>query len=325
MNYVHNFENFKKENVLNEAFLGNLFKKLKNKLSLSISKKIGGAKKVDKNMGTYAATISNIIDKKIKAEGEALSKKITSDKSDTPELKQQYLQSKKASDKQIQLLNKQQGTEKDKFDAKMKGVIKGNNLLTDYYNLKKTELASDMIAKELEAYEKLGGGDIDDPEWKKTFQEKQQALQKFQKDAKQLGDKINKEASEEKAVTLDITVGNKFLYPSESAKKDIEVEVVDLQDAKNKEVQDNEKKIKVKTENSEFEVPKGQLKPLPKDAKPEPKEEGTLTIGDQVTYTKNDGNENTGTLKTDNGDTVTLTTDNNADGFEIDKSQIITK
>jgi len=330
MKYIKTFESFKfdKSNKVDEGFLGNMFKKLKKGISMGISKKLGGAKKIDKAIEEYKSAITIIIDKKIKAESESLAKKVAQEKSDSQEAKSAYEQSKKASDKQIQLLDKQQDAKKNEFDNKMKSVVGDNENLQEYYNLAKVELASEMIAKELEAYEKLGGGDIDDPEWKKKFEEKQGKLAEFQKNAKSIGDALNKKLSEDKEVLTDVEVGGKFMYASVSAGEDITVKVIDLQEDKNKDVEEGDKIIKVETEKgTSIEVKKSQLKKKEGEEKEEEKkdeessEEKTYEKGDKVKYLKNDESEGEGTVVSVKGDEVTI---NGGDTeFTKQKSEIV--
>ena len=67
MKYIRNYKNHRnqKDEVINEEFLGKLFKRVKSKFALEMSKKLGGsAKKVENIIGQYKQQLTQILDEK---------------------------------------------------------------------------------------------------------------------------------------------------------------------------------------------------------------------------------------------------------------------
>ena len=164
MKHIKTFESFKqsrKEELLNEGILGNLFGKIKNKLSLGFSKMFGSAKDVDKLMEEYKKEIMNAgaekrkvlkeyygLVKQLEDESEAGNKdpeQLKNEKKDNYEEAQANYKKAEAN------YNKQLDIIKQKFDIKFKAIVKKeeNDAIKDFILLKKLEMQQELLKDEL--------------------------------------------------------------------------------------------------------------------------------------------------------------------------------
>lgn len=207
MKYIRTYESFKSSNTekLNEEFIGNLFKGLKNKLSLGFSKMFGSASKVEKVIEDYkkeiilkqeqkklALTALGVYFKTVKDGGEKDAEKIK-------ELKNNITVADKNYQEQVKLI-------KQKFDLKFNEITKEekNDKIKNFITLKKIEMQQDLLQSEMTAIlgEDLKPEDIDDPEFKEILQ----VIQKKTEDSVKSADEQKKalESKEETALGFDL-------------------------------------------------------------------------------------------------------------------------
>lgn len=154
MKYVRTFESFKnsKKELINEEFIGGLFKNLKNKLSLGFSKMFGSASKVEKLMEEYKKEVMTAWTKK-KDALLAVGKFQKAIKDGGEENKEEYtklMQNLKTVGDNYQ---KQKDLIKKKFDIKFEEIIKEekNEKIKNFINLKKIEMEQDLLQQESNA------------------------------------------------------------------------------------------------------------------------------------------------------------------------------
>lgn len=157
------FEEFKKakrelDSNLNEGILGDALKSLKDKFALSVSKRIGGAKKIDNLINQRKVALHDFLDQKIKLEEELLLAKKAYDESQGDEnLKTQYDQKKRAFTGQMAAIDKLGYASKNKFDINLTQLKKkGGELVSDYADLRVAEMGTELATIEIEAYKKMG-------------------------------------------------------------------------------------------------------------------------------------------------------------------------
>jgi hypothetical protein len=325
MKYIKTFESFKfdKSDKVDEGFLGKLFGKMKNKLSMGFSKQFGSAKEVDKLMGEYKAEImkaegqkKNILVeygkylKSVKDGGEV-------DENKAKEVGANYKKAEVNFDKQLEII-------KQKFDIKFKEIMdeEENDKIKNFVTLKKLEMQQEILQNELSTTLTDAGlkdEDVkDDPFFQglvKGIQGKMAANNKTQEEQKTA---LSAEGGEEGDEELDIAVGGEFMYKN-SKDVDIKVEVIDM-------LSDDEKKVQVKSEKgTKFAVDKGSLKKVEEGEESE-SEEKTYNAGDEITYDLKDGGENKAKVA-DSQDGVAdgrikVVTKNSPDGVDIEKDKI---
>lgn len=159
MKYIKTYESFrnKKENKVNEEFLGGLFKGLKNKLSLGFSKMFGNAAAIDKAIEEYKSEISKIKEPMIKVlSNYANYKKETKESGEVDQKKLQDLINNYKKEKDI--YNKTKVKVKEKFDLKFKDITKDedNEKVQSYIKLKKIEMEQELIRDEMDIVSKIG-------------------------------------------------------------------------------------------------------------------------------------------------------------------------
>lgn len=207
MKYIRTYESFKNSNnqKVNEEFIGNLFKGLKNKLSLGFSKMFGSASKVEKVIEDYkkeiilkqeqkklALTALGVYFKSVKDGGEK-------DEAKIKELKNNITVADKNYQEQVKLI-------KQKFDLKFNEITKEekNEKIKNFITLKKIEMQQELLQSEMTAIlgEDLKPEDIEDEEFKKVLQ----VLQKKTEDSVKSAEEQKKalEAKEETSLSFDL-------------------------------------------------------------------------------------------------------------------------
>jgi len=213
MKYVKSFESFKDRNkIVNEEFIGDLFKNIKNKISLSFSKNFGNAKKADNVIEEYKKEIIIIQDKK-KISLKEYAKYIKSIKDggekDDNQLKllmKNIETATKNYDQQIDLIKK-------KFDIKFKEIVdeEKNPKIQNYINLKKIEMQQELLNSETNSLLSDSGlkeEDVkDDPNFQKMLKDIKDKSITAQKLAEQ--QKKELESKEEKETGFDIEAAKK--------------------------------------------------------------------------------------------------------------------
>jgi hypothetical protein len=154
MKHIRTFESFRnknKENKINEELLGGLFKSLKNKMSLGFSKMFGSAKEADKLFEQYKSEILAAMNQKFDMTKQFLKfVKDTINSGEVDETKKNDFISKLQQAKK--LFEEKKDIIKKKFDLRIGEVVKNekNPKIKNYIELKKLELAEEMINKEIE-------------------------------------------------------------------------------------------------------------------------------------------------------------------------------
>jgi hypothetical protein len=143
--------------VVNEGILGKALGALKDKFALSISKRIGGAKKIDKLIDQRKIELQDIMKTKLKLEEELLLAKRAFEDSDGDEnLRTQYEQKKKAVSGQMGAINKKEKASRRKFDVELSQLKKDNELVSNYAELQVANMGMELANIEMEAYKKMG-------------------------------------------------------------------------------------------------------------------------------------------------------------------------
>jgi len=144
--YVRTFESFRdKDYKVNEEFLGGLFNKLKNKISLGYSKMFGSSAKVDSLIEEYKKEVirlQGVKKESLKSYSEYI-KSGAEDENKKKELQDNLKKSRENFEKQLELA-------KQKFDIKFKEVVddEKNPKIQSYINLKKIEMQQELLATE---------------------------------------------------------------------------------------------------------------------------------------------------------------------------------
>jgi hypothetical protein len=150
MKWLKTYENFKNDTVIKEEFLGKLFGKIKDNLSLKFSKQFGNSKKVDKLIEKYKEKVIELMEEKskaLKALGEYI-KGFTDNDEEPDETKIKEL--KTNLDKADAAYSKKLESTKKVFDLKFNNILEeeDNKKIKFYINLKKLELERDLIERE---------------------------------------------------------------------------------------------------------------------------------------------------------------------------------
>jgi len=151
--YIRNYKNYKNHSKVNEEFLGKLIKrglgKLKSKVAISLSKKIGSAKDVDKLIEKYKSELNQLAeDKKKKLKAIAELEKAKAEGGDVSEKIEKAVEAYKKSEK---VYEKQRDNLKQKFDIQFKKIAKeeDNPAIEEYIKLKKIDMVSEMLQQEM--------------------------------------------------------------------------------------------------------------------------------------------------------------------------------
>lgn len=215
MKYIKTFESFREP--VNEEFIGNLFKGLKNKLSLGFSKMFGSASKVEKIIEEYKKEVISKQDQKklaltslgdyfktVKDGGEKDPEKIK-------ELKNNLEVSDKNYQEQVKLI-------KQKFDLKFNEVVKEekNEKVKNFITLRKIEMQQELLQLEMTAIlgEDLKVEDIKDEDFKKILleiEEKRKSLLKSGEEQKKA-----LEAKEETILSFDTSKAKEMAEKGET-------------------------------------------------------------------------------------------------------------
>jgi len=152
------FKKHKEDESLNEGILGNALKSLKDKFALSVSKRIGGAKKIDKVIDLRKVELKDILTQKLKLEEELLlTKRAFEDSDGDDNLRTQYEQKKKAVAGQIGAMSKKERASKKKFDVTLGQLkSKGSDAVKGYSDLQEVNMEMELADIELQAYKKMG-------------------------------------------------------------------------------------------------------------------------------------------------------------------------
>jgi hypothetical protein len=197
--YVRNFNEFKS---INEGLFGNLFKSLKSKVAMSISKNLGGsAKKVDSLLDRYEQDLKQLMkDKndKLKAVVE-----LENSNKEVGGLDNEIKKAMDANKKSDINFEKQKGLKKEKFDIEFNKIVKAekNDDIKDYIKIKKIELAEQLLEFEMNFINNEMGISEDEIQGsemlKKLISGKKEEMEKYKNMAKEIEDSFGKSSNKE--------------------------------------------------------------------------------------------------------------------------------
>lgn len=212
--YIRKYEMFKADKNIGEPvneFIGSLlkdiFKNAKNKLSLSVSKSIGGAKEVDKAIDEYKNKLFPLLDE----ENTERLKVVKYQKETEGDIGEKELKSKISElEKAVSNIEKRKSAIKNTFDIKLNNIIKNisDDNIKDYAKLMRTELAEEVVAKQLGIMEEEGIDELKDDSYTKNYITTLRDLaSKATEQTKKLADVLEKAikgGSDNDSVTFDL-------------------------------------------------------------------------------------------------------------------------
>lgn len=147
-----------REPLVVEGIIGKAISSMKDKFALSISKKIGGAKKVDKTINLRKEELKEILNTRLKLEEELLlSKRAFEDSDGDDNLRTQYEQKKKSVTGQIGAIVKKDRASQKKFTLTLNQMkAKGNDSVKGYADLQEANMELELADIEFQAYKKMG-------------------------------------------------------------------------------------------------------------------------------------------------------------------------
>lgn len=151
--YIRSYENYKKHSKINEEFLGKMFKKLgkkiKSKVAVGLSKKLGSAKDVEKIMDEYKSELKGLSEEK-KQKLKAIAE-LEKSKAEGGDVSDKIDKAVKAYKKAEEIYEKQKDNLKEKFDLKFNEIVKeeDNPVIKNYIKLKKIDMVSEMLQQEM--------------------------------------------------------------------------------------------------------------------------------------------------------------------------------
>ncbi len=267
--HVKNFNAFLNENYTPiEKLDEGLFSWLKDKIMMGISKKIGGASKLDKLSADTIRLQENILDKKIQLEKDlSLKKEAFDNDTSNVQLKKAYELKQKAYDGQVAALIKQEEALNKNFSIQsIKIVGKENPMLSQYLDACKADMDLALSSYSLKKYEEL---DLESEEIAKkeeiiiAAKAKKAAVLQSLKDA--TASKKEEEDTDRDTAHLEFKLNATYLYYSQKAKKDIKVKLISLLIKPEEKIDSLKgKMVRVKSliSNAEFRVEKTKLKEL---------------------------------------------------------------
>lgn len=161
MKYIKSFETHRKKETINEEFIGGLWKKLKNKLSLSFSKNFGSANDVEKLITEYKTILSKISAGKneiLAQYSKYLKENKEPDTNKTAEFNKKYKVAEDNFKQQVEI-------EKKRFDIKFNSIIadEKNPKIKEFIQLRKLEMQGELLKDELKSMVgTLSESDIED-------------------------------------------------------------------------------------------------------------------------------------------------------------------
>jgi hypothetical protein len=190
-NEFQNNDKFNNIEPMNEFFkmLKDIFKNAKDNLSLKISKQIGGAADVDKAIEEYQKKIDPLIQQQLDAD----KKLIEAQKGAQATGDDEAIKNVKAEvDKIKENTEKQKQAAKKTFNLKINDVISKSDdkNIKSYANLKRAEMAEEILARQLGQLQELGAEQVEDNDFKKWIEELEQKAMKSSKFAQKLFGKL---------------------------------------------------------------------------------------------------------------------------------------
>jgi hypothetical protein len=211
MKYIKSFETHRKKESINEEFIGGLWKKLKNKLSLSFSKNFGSAKDVENLITEYKTILSKISVAKneiLSQYSKYLKENEKPDANKTAEFNKKYKTAEDNFKQQVEV-------EKKRFDIKFNAIIadEKNPKIKEFIQLKKLEMQSELLKDELKSIAgTLSQKEIDDlvksdKDFKLIFDTLIEKNKKIDENSKKMADSLEK--TEQKEESSYVSIGDK--------------------------------------------------------------------------------------------------------------------
>lgn len=265
MEYIKSYE-YRKQYKINEG----IFSALKDKIVMAISKKIGGAKKIDTLILNHVTESEILLEKEMKFEGDVIKAKNAWEAApDNAQLKTAYELKQKSTKAQSDALRKQIDAKDKIFKLTMQKIVgKDNPNLSLYSEMEIANMEAQLADFQFKLAEQLGFEAEKIKELQDSIKTKEaEALAKKNVLKAELMAKGEEEQGAEQTSHLDdIKVGSKFKYFN-SMKKMINVTVVDLLKT-DKVKSQNGTMVMVKSTGEPFRVPKKSLKPLKDEVAP---------------------------------------------------------
>lgn len=248
MSTIKNFNEYKKHNTttsnnikpVNE-FFGGLLKKLiknaKNNLSMKVSKRIGGAGEADKAISDYKEKMEGLIEQELAFDKKMIEYKIGMEETGGDEKELDAI--RKEVDDGKGKVEKMKDAAKGVFDVNIKNIISDeeDKKIKGYINLKRAELAEELLALQLGQMKEMGGnnleGDDEFEELVKSLEDKaSKSNEVAEKMYKTLSDKLDKGDDEENGdVDVEYKEGDKVTYTRKNGDEN-EAEVIEQGDTK---------------------------------------------------------------------------------------------
>lgn len=198
--YIRKYDNYKKYK-LNEEFVGKLLKKLgnkiKSKITIGLSKKLGSAKDVEKVIDAYKSELQKLAEEKkqkIKVIAE-----LEKSKAEGGDVSDQIDKAVEAYKKSEEVYEKQKDNLKEKFDLQFQKIVKEeeNPVIKDYIKLRKIEMVSDLLQQEMDDLNKEMGITEKDIESSEILQNIINSSKDKLEKVQSLKEKVEKSAQEE--------------------------------------------------------------------------------------------------------------------------------
>lgn len=195
--YIRNYNNYKKHNKLNEEFIGKLFKKVRSKFAVGLSKKLGSAKDVKKVIEDYKSELQKLAEEK--KQKLKIIVELEKSKAEGGDVSEQIDKAVEAYKKSEDVYKKQKDNLKEKFDLQFQKIVKEekNPVIKDYIKLEKIEMVSKLLQQEMEDLNKEMGITKKDIESSEILQNIINSSKKELEKTQKLKEKVEKSAQEE--------------------------------------------------------------------------------------------------------------------------------
>lgn len=278
MKYIRSYKNHRnlKDGEINEGFLGNLFKRVKSKMAIELSKQLGGsAKKVESLMDKYKQNLTGLLDEKNKKLLAIV--ELERAKKEGGEVEEELQKAIDANKESDSVYSEKKKLMKEKFDLEFQKIIKDedNDNIKHYIKIKKIELGEDMLTYEMEYIDQKMGISKEDIESSEMLSNllngKKEQMKKLQGMKAQIEKEGfgNKEGEEESQEEREFKPGDEVVYfksDDEEKKEPKEAKVADKQeDGNGEKVIDGSLRVTTETAPNGFVIKKTQIKPEEKE------------------------------------------------------------
>jgi len=286
MKYLRSYKNHRNSNSnkINEGILGNLFKGVKSKFALQLSKTLGGsAKKVENLLTKYKQNLTTLLDEKNKKLLAIV--ELERAKREGSDIEDELNKAVKANEESDKIYTEKKNLLKQKFDLEFQKIIKeeDNEDIKHFIQVKKIELGEEMLSYEMNYIDQKMGISKEDIESSEMLTNiingKKEQMKKLQGMMSQIEKEgLGKKKSDDQQ-PREFKVGEEieyFMKDDTEKKEPKKAEVVEIGKKGAKEDELGEESIRVKTDTAPngFAIKKSQVKPEQKeeDKKETPKE-----------------------------------------------------